>query len=105
MKFLIDWVLDNVWMIGAVMGGIIVSILTSEDHTLKMALVRDVTGCFCAIFLTHPLLDILGRDPAIYGNAVAGLLAMTGYAIAKNLAHLTGAQLAEWVAIVLGRKK
>ncbi|APX25298.1 MULTISPECIES: hypothetical protein [Salipiger] len=105
MKHLTTWLGENVWMLAAVIGGILVSILTSEEQTFRMAVVRVCSGLFFATLFPGPVLDVLGRDPAIYGNAVAGLLAMTGYAIAKSLAGLTGRQLAEWVAIVIGRKK
>ncbi len=104
-KHLADWLIDNVWMVAAVLGGIVVSILTSEEHTIRMAAARVASGLFCATMFPGPLLDLLGRDPEVYGNAVAGLLAMTGYAIAKNLVGLTGGQIAEWVAVILGRGK
>ena len=98
---LAEWLADNVWLLVAVLGGIIVSIITSEDHDLKSASARIASGLFFAVVFPDPILSFLQRDPDIYGNALAGLLAMTGYAIAKTLVT-TGP--IDWIKAWRGKK-
>ena len=96
-----EWLTDNVWMIVAIGGGILVSMLTSEDHNLKSGTARILAGLFFAIVFPDPILAVLERDPEVYGNALSGLLAMTGYAIAKTLVS-TGPM--DWIQAWRGKK-
>lgn len=99
------WLRENIWFLAAVLGGIVVSILASEHHSAREAVARVAAGLFCATLLPDPVLDWLGRDPAVYGNAVAGLFAMTGYALARMIVTADGRSVAEIISIILGRKK
>ncbi|ETW11198.1 hypothetical protein ATO8_18630 [Roseivivax marinus] len=98
---LATWLAENVWMLIAVGGGILVSIITSDDHSLKSGTGRILAGLFFAVVFPDPILTFLDRDPVVYGNALAGLLAMTGYAIAKALVS-TGPL--DWIAAWRGKK-
>lgn len=100
-----NWIREEIWLIGAVVGGIAVSILSSEEHSFRQALARVAAGLFCATVFPEPLLQWIGRDPDLYGNAVAGLFAMTGYAVTRTVVNANGASVAEWISIILGRKK
>ncbi|ETX26418.1 hypothetical protein RISW2_04980 [Roseivivax isoporae LMG 25204] len=95
------WLAENVWMVVAVVGGIVVSMVTSEEHDLKSSAGRICSGLFFAIVFPDPILNFLERDPETYGNALAGLLAMTGYAIAKAI--VTSGP-ADWIAAWRGKK-
>lgn len=99
-----NWLRDNVWLVAAILGGIAVSILASENHSPREALARVAAGLFAATVLPTPVLEWLGRDPDVYGNAVAGLFAMTGYALARMLVTTDRQALADFIATVLGRK-
>jgi len=98
-----EWVRDNVWLLLAILGGILVSVLASEHHSPKEAFRRVAAGLFCGWFFPDPFLDWLDRDPSIYGNAVAALFAMTGYALARVVVNFDGKSIAEWIAIAFGR--
>ena len=96
-----EWVAGNFWLLFAIAGGIAVSMVTSEEHSARSSIGRVLSGLFFAVVFPDPLLNFLGRDPEIYGNATAGLLAMTGYAIAKAI--VTSGP-ADWLAAWKGRK-
>lgn len=99
------WLRDNVWLLAAVIGGIAVSILASEHHSWREASARVAAGLFFATVFPGPTLTWLGRDPEIYGNATAGLFAMTGYALARMIVTIDRDALAAFIATILGRKK
>lgn len=78
-----DWLRDHGWFLVAVGGGVIVSMLTAERHSLPMAVARVGAGFFCGVFFTDPTLDWLSLEPDVYRNAVAALWGMSGYAVTR----------------------
>ena len=76
-----DWLREHGWFALSVVGGIIVSVLTADNQSWPVAAARVFCGLFCAVFFTDPLLDALGRDPAVYRNAMA----VSGYAAVRML--------------------
>jgi len=94
---------DNIWLAIAIVTGLFVAIVCSENHSPKEALARVVAGLFCAIFFPGPVIDFFERDPAIYGNAVAGLFAITGYAFARWAVNPKWNDIAVAVSIIRGK--
>jgi hypothetical protein len=92
-----DWIDRHLWFALSVIGGIIVSVLTADNQSLPVAAARVFCGLFCAVFFTDPLLDALGRDPAVYRNAMAGLLAVSGYAAVRMLNQMKWERLVDIV--------
>lgn len=74
--------------VASMLAGILISVVTADQQTPAMAFVRLVTGLFCALLFTDPILDWLGREPDIYRNATAALLAVSGYAVARLINNL-----------------
>ncbi len=99
------WLRDNLWLLAVVVGGIAVSIIVSETHSWRESLAKIAGGIFCAAVFPGPFLDIIGRDPSVYGNAVAGLFALTGGSFARMAVTTDREALASFIAVVIGRKK
>lgn len=90
-------------MVVAIVGGIVVSLATSEDHSPKTAIARVASGLFCAVLFPDVLMDFLGLSPETYGNAIAGLLAMTGYSLSKIFTNINRQVLLDVVKAVRGK--
>lgn len=99
-----DFFRDQAGFALAIIGGIIVSILASEKHSLAVASARIFAGLFCSIFLTDPTIDWLSLDSLTYRNAVAGLLAMTGYAVTRFVVNINKATVLELIRAIRGSK-
>lgn len=84
---MLDFIKDQIGFIVAIAGGLIVSVLSSEKHSLLVALTRTAAGLFCSTFLTDPFLHYMSLSPETYRNAVAGVFAMMGYAITRFVAN------------------
>lgn len=80
---MLDWLRTHGWFIVAMAGGIIVSMLTAERHSVGMAAARVTAGFVCGVFFTDPTLDWMSLDPDVYRNAVAALWGMSGYAMTR----------------------
>lgn len=78
-----EWLRTHGYFLLALGGGILLSVLTAERHSLQMAAVRVSAGLICGWFFTDPTLDWLALDPDIYRNAVAALWGMSGYAVTR----------------------
>lgn len=102
---MIDWINTHFWMILSIIGGVIVSIITSENHSPKIAIARVASGLFCAIALTDLVIWLVGVDPVSSREAIAGLLAMSGYGIARIFANIDKKTIMEIVTAVRGQKK
>lgn len=81
--------------VASILAGIIVSVVTADQQTPAMALVRMVAGLFCALIFTYPIVDWLGREPDIYRNATAALLAVSGYAVARLINNFRWSNLVD----------
>lgn len=101
---MIEWLGRHAWLIFWIAAGLAVSMLASGKHSLRLAIARIACGSFCAVLFPGPILDFLGRDPAVYGNFLAGLLAMTGYALVRLIANLDAKQMLELVRAIRGGK-
>ena len=100
-----NWINENLWFIFSVIGGIFLSILTSENHSPKIAIARVSSGLFCAIFLTDLTIYIIGSDPESSKEAIAGLLAMSGYGIARIFANIDRKAIMDIIIAIRGTKK
>lgn len=85
---MIDWFKENFMFVAAIFGGTIISVITSEKHSLLISLTRVLSGVFCALFFTEPLVDLLSLNPDKYSNATAGLLSMSGYSLTQIVVTL-----------------
>lgn len=99
-----DWIREQLWFLLSILGGVVVSIITTETHSVKIGAARLFSGVFCAVIFTDPIMDLWDFNPDIYENAVAGLLAITGYAVAKIIASLKLQDLMNFVKIFRGGK-
>lgn len=97
---MLEWLDRHLWFGVSIIGGIIVSILTAENHSVWIATARVACGLFCAVVFTDPLLDILMRDPEIYRNAMAGLLAVSGYAGVRMINSANWSKLSDLIKAV-----
>ena len=95
---------DQLGFIFAIIGGLLVSMLTSTRHSFWLALTRIAAGLFCAWFFTEPVMHWMELNPATYRNSVAGLLAMAGYAAVRFISDLNKEDLFRILQILRGGK-
>lgn len=95
---------DQLWFIAATGGGLLVSVLCSDKHSLGLAAARLAAGLFCSVFLTDILIDWMDLDPVTYRNGVAGLMSMCGYAITRFLANLNARVIIDLIKSFRGVK-
>ncbi len=91
---------DGIMFILAIIGGVIVSVISDTKHSLKAGIIRTFTGIFFAVFFCDPILHYLSFDVEVYRNATAGLLAITGYTLGKLLVSLSIEQIISWYKLL-----
>ncbi len=99
-----DFLREQVGFILAVIGGIVVSILSSEKHTIMVAASRVCAGVFCSVFLSGPFMHFMEFPSDTYRNAVAGLFAMMGYAVTKFVVNIDRRTLIDIIKAIRGGK-
>ncbi|WP_099867843.1 hypothetical protein [Pararhizobium haloflavum] len=99
-----DFLKQNAGFLIAVGGGLLVSVLNSEKHSVMVAITRLAAGLFCSVFLTDPFLHYMELDPETYRNGVAGLFSMMGYAVTRFVANIDSATLLDFVRAIRGQK-
>lgn len=100
-----DYIRENISFIIAIFGGVIISTITSQDHSIKQSIVRVACGVFCGVFFTEPLIHWLSLEKEVYTNATAGLLAITGHGIAKTFTRFSLQDLQSIIKILRGNLK
>ena len=81
--------------VASIVAGVFVSIITADQQTPAMAVTRVAVGLLCALIFTDPIVDWLDREPDVYRNATAALLAVSGYAIARVVSNFRLAVLVD----------
>lgn len=99
-----DFIREQAGFIVAIVGGLIISVMSSEKHSLMVAVTRVSAGLFASVFLADPFIHYMGLEPETYRNGVAGLFAMMGYAITKFVANIDGKTLIEIIKAIRGGK-
>lgn len=99
-----DFIKEQSGFLLASLGGVLVSILSSERHSFAVAVTRVAAGLFCSIFLVDPFVHFMELDPERYRNGVAGLFAMMGYALTRFVANIDGRTLMDLIRAVRGGK-
>lgn len=95
---------ENLGFLLVVAGGLIVSILSSERHTLLGTLSRIAAGVFCAVLFTDPVLHYLSLEADAYRKATAGIFSMSGYAITRFAANWDRQTVIDFVRALRGVK-
>lgn len=95
---------EQMGLLLAIGGGITVSILTSDRQSFTAACARVAAGTFCATVLTDPFLDFMAFDPDVYRNAIAGIFAMSGYALSRFAANWDRKTLLDVIRALRGIK-
>jgi hypothetical protein len=99
-----EFLKEQAGFILAIVGGLIVSILSSEKHTFTVAAARICAGLFCSTFLSDPFMHWMDFPTDTYRNAVAGLFAMMGYAVTKFVVNIDRRTLIELIKVIRGGK-
>lgn len=99
---MMDFLREQAGFLLAAAGGVLISVLSSEKHSLLVGLTRVCAGLFCAIFFVDPFNDWMGLNPDTYRNGVAGLFAMMGYAMTKFVSNIDGATLVDVIKALRG---
>ena len=102
---MIDFLKEQAGFVLAIAGGIAVSVMSSDKHSLTVALARIAAGLFCSVFLTDPFLHWMTLDPETYRNCVAGLFSMMGYALTRFVANADGKTLMDFIRAFRGGSK
>jgi hypothetical protein len=101
---MIDFLKDQAGFIIAIAGGLVVSVLSSEKHSIMVALARISAGLFCSVFLTDPFIDFMSLNTDTYRNGVAGLFSMMGYAMTRFVANIDSNTLLDFIRAIRGGK-
>lgn len=88
----------------AIVGGLVVSVLSSEKHSIMVGLTRISSGLFCSVFFADPFIHHMSLDPNTYRNGVAGLFAMMGYALTRFVANIDRTTLIDIIKALRGGK-
>lgn len=101
---MIDFLKEQAGFLIAIVGGLFISVLSSEKHSWLVAVTRVSAGLFASIFLADPFIHYMALEPGTYRNGVAGLFAMMGYAMTKFVANIDGKTLIEIIKAIRGTK-
>lgn len=99
-----DFIKEHTGFMFATAGGLLASILSSERHSIPVALTRVATGLFCSVVLADPFLHYMALEPTTYRNGVAGLFAMMGYAMSRFIANVDGKTIMDFIRAFRGGK-
>lgn len=102
---MIDFLKEQSGFLLAIVGGTVVSILSSEKRSLMVALTRIMAGLFCSVFLADPFIHYMQLDSDTYRNGVAGLFSMMGYALTRFVVNIDGPTLLEFIKALRGGGK
>ncbi|MEM1149741.1 MAG: hypothetical protein AAGI03_04180 [Pseudomonadota bacterium] len=72
----------------AIAAGLLVSFLTADQQSVAVAIIRVVVGFVCALLFTPVALDLLEQDSDAWRHAVAALIAMSAYVVARMVNRL-----------------
>ena len=98
-----DLLRRNWSFLGSILAGLVLSILTADQQTPGMFAARAIAGLACALIFTDPIVDWLDREPDIYRDATAALLAVSGYAVARVVSNFRLAMLVDLIKAWRGR--
>lgn len=102
---MLEYVTVNAAYLASILGGVIVSVMTSGDKIVStLTLYRVCAGVFSALAFTEPVIDWLGRDPDLWRKGVAALLAISGFGLVRMLSDVKLGDLMEIITRIRGNK-
>lgn len=81
---------EDLWFWLAIVGAIIVKLVTADQFSWWRSVVTVVAAVFAAFFFTDPALDFLNLNPEIYRTPMAAVIALTGEGAMKFLVVSAG---------------
>lgn len=97
-----EFLKEQIGFILATVGGLVISVLSSEKHAFSVAATRIAAGLFCSMFLADPFMAYMELNPDTYRNGIAGLFAMMGYSMTRFIANIDGNTLLEFIRAMRG---